>query len=103
MRTTFGACRKDGVRYLSILNNNITLVLSDRNPAQRGWRLPTMIRKFRTRNVPKPRQPKFMSQLGNVQRVEDKARLTYRWVGDFSKNRRRGHSMPPRSRKCINQ
>jgi hypothetical protein len=34
--------------------------------------------------LPKPRQPKFMSQLGNVQRVEDKARLTYRWVGDFS-------------------
>jgi hypothetical protein len=38
---------------------------------------------------------------GNVQRVEDKAGLTSRWVGDFSKNRRRGHSMPPRSRKCI--
>jgi hypothetical protein len=42
-----------------------------------------------------------MSQLGDVQRVEDEARSTYRWVGDFSKNRRRGHSMPPRSRKCI--
>jgi hypothetical protein len=42
-----------------------------------------------------------MSQLGDVQRVEDEARSTCRWVGDFSKNRRRGHSMPPRSRKCI--
>jgi hypothetical protein len=41
-----------------------------------------------------------MSQLGDVQRVEDEARSTCRWVGDFSKNRRRGHSMPPRSRKC---
>jgi hypothetical protein len=40
-----------------------------------------------------------MSQLGDVQRVEDEARSTCRWVGDFSKNRRRGHSMPPRSRK----
>jgi hypothetical protein len=32
----------------------------------------------------KPRQPKFMSQLGDVQRVEDEARSTCRWVGDFS-------------------
>jgi hypothetical protein len=35
-----------------------------------------------------------------VQRVEDKAWSANRWVGDFSKNRRRGHSMPPLSRKC---
>jgi hypothetical protein len=50
--------------------------------------------------VPKPTQPKIKMKHGNVQRVEDKAGLTSRWVGDFSKNRRRGHSMPPRSRKC---
>jgi hypothetical protein len=49
--------------------------------------------------VPKPTQPKIKMKHGNVQRVEDKAGLTSRWVGDFSKNRRRGHSMPPRSRK----
>ena len=37
-----------------------------------------------TRNVTKPRQPKMKMKLGNVQRVEDIARLTCRWVGDFS-------------------
>jgi hypothetical protein len=52
-----------------------------------------------TRNVPKPTQPKFMSRHDDVQRVEDKAWSASRRVGDFSKNRRRGHSMPPRSRK----
>ena len=43
----------------------------------------TMMHKNR-RETSKPRQPKIKMKHGNVQRVEDKAWLTSRWVGDFS-------------------
>ena len=75
----------------------IALVVS---PAQREWQTePPRLISLDEKRHSKPRQPEIKMKLGDVQRVEDEARSTCRWVGDFSKNRRRGHSMPPRSRK----